>query len=96
MSRSPIRHAATFQARVALDAAKPTKTLAELAKTYQVHPVPISQWKPQPRDGVASLCRDGRRRARDDGPALQAELDEQLGRLNLEVEWWKQRVARGG
>jgi len=96
MPRSPKRHAATFQARVALDAAKQTKTLAELAKTYQVHPVPISQWKPQLLDGVASLFRDGRRRERDDGPALQAELYEQIGRLNLEVEWWKQKVARGG
>jgi transposase-like protein len=39
------RHPAAFKARVALEAAKQTRTIAELAKAYQVHPVQISQWK---------------------------------------------------
>jgi transposase-like protein len=41
------RHPAAFKARVALEAAKQNKTVAELAKTFQVHPVQISQWKKQ-------------------------------------------------
>jgi transposase-like protein len=96
MSRSPKRHSATFKAKVALDAANQTKTLAELARTYQVHPVQISKWKKQLLDGVESLFRDGRRRDHDEGQALQAELYEQIGRLNMEVEWLKKKVARCG
>jgi len=56
MSRSPNRHSATFKARVALDAAKQTKTLAELAKIYQVHSVQISKWKFSP-EGSGNLRR---------------------------------------
>ena len=90
------RHSAAFKAKVALEAAKQTKTVAELAKTYQVHPVQISQWKKQLLDGVETLFGDGRRREREDGQALQAELYERIGRLNMEVEWLKKSVARCG
>ena len=90
------RHSAAFKAKVALEAAKQTKTVAELARTYQVHPVQISQWKKQLLDGVDSLFRDGRRREREEGQALQAELYERIGRLNMEVEWLKKSVARFG
>ena len=90
------RHAAAFKPKVALEAAKQTKTVAELATMYRVHPVQISQWKKQLLDGVESLFRDGRRRDRDDGQALQAELYERIGRLNMEVEWLKKSVARCG
>ena len=68
------RHPAAFKAKVALAAATQTKTLAELARAYQVHPVQISQWKKQLLDGAESLFHDGRRRDRGDDQALQAEL----------------------
>ena len=90
------RHAAAFKAKVALEAAKQTKTITELAKTFQVHPVQISQWKKQLLDGAESLFRDGRRHEREEGEAVQAELYERIGRLNMEVEWLKKSVARGG
>jgi putative transposase len=88
------RHAAAFKAKVALEAAKPTKTVAELAKAFQVHPVQISQWKKQLLDGVESLFGDGRKRPQEDGQAVQAELYEQIGRLKMEVEWLKKNSAR--
>ena len=90
------RHAAAFKARVGLEAAKQSKTVAELAKTFQVHPVQISQWKKQLLDGVESLFQDGRRRDRDSGEAVQAELYERIGRRGMEVAWLKKSVARGG
>ena len=90
------RHSASFKAKVALEAARQTRTVAELAKVYQIHPVQISQWKKQLLDGAESLFRDGRRRDHDDNPAIQAELYERIGRLNMEVEWLKKSVARFG
>ena len=90
------RHPASFKAKVALEAAKQTRTVAELAKAYQVHPVQISQWKKQLLDGAESLFRDGRRRDVEDGQTIQAELYERIGQLNMEVEWLKKSVARCG
>ena len=90
------RHPAAFKARVALEATKQTRTLAELSRTFQVHAVQISQWKKQLLDGAESLFRDGRRRDRDDHEALQAALSERIGRLNVEVEYLKKSAARFG
>ena len=90
------RHSAAFKAKVALEAAKQTRTVAELAKVFQVHPVQISQWKKQLLDGAESLFRDGRRREREEEQATQSELYERIGRLNVEVEWLKKSVARCG
>ena len=90
------RHPAAFKAKVALEAAKQTRTIAELAKTFQVHPVQISQWKKQLLDGVETLFRDGRRRGREEGDAVQAELYEKIGRLDMEVEWLRKSAARCG
>jgi putative transposase len=86
------RHPAAFKAKVALEAAMQTRTLAELSKASQVHPVQISQWKKQLLDAAESLFGDGRCRERDQSEALQAELYEQIGRLNMELEWLKKRL----
>ena len=94
MTGTKRRHSAAFRARVALEAAKQTKTLAELAGRYQVHSVQISQWKKQLLDGIESLFRDGRRRDHDETQVIQAELYEQIGRLKMELEWLKKKVAR--
>ena len=89
------RHPAAFKAKVALEAVKQTRTLAELSRTFQGHPVQISQWKKQLLDGVESLFSDGRRRERDESLAIQAQLYEQIGRLNMEVEWLKKKLPAG-
>src|SRR5215472_13498705 len=90
------RHSAAFKAKVALEAIKQTRTLAELARAFPVHTVRISQWKKQLLDGAESLFGPGRRREQEEGQALQAELYERIGRLNMEVEWLKKSVARCG
>ena len=40
-------HSALFKAKVALEAAKGNKTMAELASEFGVHPSQITQWKKQ-------------------------------------------------
>jgi transposase len=85
------RYPAAFKARVALEAAKQTRTLAELSGRYQFHSVQISQWKKQLLDGIESLFLDGRRRDHDESQAIQTELYEQIGRLKMEVEWLKKK-----
>ena len=48
MSRRPRRnHSPAFKAKVALEAIRGDKTLAELAKQYDVHPNQITDWKTQ-------------------------------------------------
>ena len=44
-----------FKAKVAVDAVKGIKTLAELASEYQVHPTQISDWKKRLLEGSSEI-----------------------------------------
>ena len=83
------RHNAQFKFRVALDAAKGTKTLNELAGQYELHPSQISEWKSQLLKAGASIFSTTTARQQKDQEALQADLSEQIGRLQMELEWLK-------
>lgn len=89
------RHSAGFKARVALEAAKGQKTIAELASQFAVHPTQISQWKQQLLGGVAGLFAEGRPKRERDDQELQAELFQQIGKLQMELEWLKKKVGDG-
>ena len=41
------QHSAQFKAKVALEAIKGEKTIAEIARHYSVHPTMIHNWKRQ-------------------------------------------------
>ncbi len=76
-----------------LEASKQTKTIAELAKQFQVHPVQISQWKKQLLDGIETLFQNGTAARQPDPEKIQTELYEQLGRLQMELAWVKKKSA---
>ena len=92
MARIRKKHSPAFKAQVALEAAKQAKTIAELAKQFQVHPVQISQWKKQLLDGMETLFQNGTTR-QPDPEKLQTELYEQIGRLQMELAWVKKKSA---
>jgi transposase-like protein len=87
------RRSAQFKFQVALEAAKGTKTINELASQYEVHPSQISEWKSQLLKDGASVFSTTTARQQRDQEALQAELYEQIGRLKMELEWLKKKAA---
>ena len=87
------KHSPAFKAQVALEAAKQGKTIAALAKQYQVHPVQISQGKKQLLDGMEALFQAGTASAQPDHEKIQTDLYEQLGRLQMELAWVKKKSA---
>ena len=52
-------HSPGFKAKVALAAIKGEKTLAELAKLFDVHPHQITAWKGQLQEGAAGVFGPG-------------------------------------
>jgi transposase-like protein len=88
------RHSAQFKFQVALNAAKGTKTLNELASQYELHPSQISEWKSQLLKEGASVFNTSTTRQQKEQEALQADLYEQIGRLKMELEWLKKKATR--
>ena len=88
------RRSAQFKFKVALEAARGTKTLSELSSEYEVHPSQISEWKSQLlKDGTSVFSTNAARQRRDQ-ETLQTELYEQIGRLKMELEWLKKKATQ--
>ena len=86
-------HSAAFKAQVALAAVKGDRTVNELAGHFGVHPTLIHGWKKQLLDGAESLFAHGGRPTTSASASREAELYEQIGRLKMELEWVKKKVA---
>ena len=80
---------AEFKARVAREALKEQKTLAELAAEHDVHPNQIALWKKQLLDGLPGLFSRGGEQGRQREEALKDRLYRQIGQLQVELDWLK-------
>jgi len=85
------KHDAAFKARVALEAVKGEKTLAQLAGEYGVHPNQIGQWRKKLLKELPTLFSERGGRQEQDHDELEAELYRQIGQLKVELEWLKKK-----
>jgi transposase-like protein len=88
------RHSSQLKFKVALEAAKGTKTLAELSSEYSLHPSQISEWKGHLMAVGATLFDSANTRQQREQANLQTDLYEQIGRLQMELEWLKKKAAQ--
>jgi len=94
MSVQRKRHSAQFKFQMALEAVKNDQTINQLASEHGVHPSQVSQWKRQLLDEGATIFSTSAAQHLRQAEAMQAELYEQIGRLQMELEWLKKKAAR--
>ena len=82
---------ADFKARVALEALKGDRTLAELASHYEVHPNQIRTWKKRLLEEMSGIFSDKRRKEKQVDEGDKAKLYEEIGRLKIENDWLKKK-----
>jgi len=85
------KHTDDFKAKVALDAVKGVKTLAELSSAYGIHPTVIAQWKRQLVTGASGVFATGSGKGKTQED-LTDPLYQEIGRLKMEVDWLKKKL----
>lgn len=84
---------ARFKAKVALEAFKGEKTLAELSSEYGVHANMISRWKLELLKGAAGIFSNGKNGKHDNGQEEKIEkLYKSIGELKVENDWFKKKL----
>lgn len=86
-------YSAAFKAQVALAAFKGDKTLNELARLHRLHSSLIRGWKKQLLENAEDLFLSPGKSAETDHEILQATLYEQIGKLQVELDWLKKKGA---
>jgi transposase-like protein len=76
-------HSRGFKAKVALVAIKSGKTLAELAKLFDIHPHQITAWKAQLQEGAAGVFGPGAAASEAALPIDLKLLHAKIGELTL-------------
>ena len=84
-------HSASLKAKVALSAIKEEKTINELAAAYEVHPQQVKQWKKQLLEGSTELFSQKRSNLQKDQEELTSRLYQQIGQLQVELNWLKKK-----
>ena len=81
-----------FKAEVAVEAIRGTKTIAQLAAQYQVHPNQIAQWKKRLLTHAPDLFSGKQDRAAKSEEELTAPLYEEIGRLKMDLRWLEKKL----
>lgn len=87
------QHPPAFKAKVAWEALKETKTIAELSSQFAVHPTQIKQWRDIMEKNGATLYTDHQKRKEQEKDDLIRRLYEQVGKLQIQVDWLKKKMG---
>jgi putative transposase len=92
MGKQRQKHSDNFKAKVAIDAIRGIKTLAQLSSEYKVHQSQICAWKKLLLSNASELFAGNSHRKSKSEEELTAPLYEQIGRLQMDLKWLKKKL----
>jgi transposase len=93
MRRPRRNHSPAFKARVALEAIKGEKTLAQIAAHYEVHVNQVTTWKTQLLEQAAGIFGAGAVEGAADRERIR-ELHAKIGELTVEKDFLSTALGR--
>ena len=85
------QYSADLKAKIALEAVKGQRTVQEIASHYGIHPTMVTNWKKQVVEGAAEIFGNGQIHAAEADEQLKAELYQQIGKLQVDLDWLKKK-----
>lgn len=82
---------AGFKSKVAVEAIKGQRTAQEIGSIYGVHPTQVTTWKRQLVAQAAEIFTRGGVHDNDAIEQEKAELYQQIGRLQMELDWLQKK-----
>jgi putative transposase len=96
MTQKRRRFSSEFKARVVRAALREDKTLAQLASEFDVHPNQITEWKRQAIESLPDVFSRKKKRQQQDNQQLIDRLYQQIGELQVDVNWMKKKSRELG
>ncbi|MDZ7816081.1 MAG: transposase [Planctomycetota bacterium] len=96
MRRKRRSFSADFKARVVRAALREDKTLAELASQFDIHPNQIAEWKRQAIEALPDVFSRRRPDIVKEAEVRETRLYEQVGKLQVELDWLKKKARELG
>ena len=87
-------HSSAFKAKVALEALKGEKTLAELSEQFDVHPNQIQDWKKRLAEGAEDVFGGNAVEAQHTEREIE-KLHAKVGQLTMENDFLSKFLGRG-
>ena len=96
MRKKRRKFGSAFKSKVAIEALKERKTLAELALKYELHPNQISQWKQEFIEKSSLIFESKQSKAEDLKQIDTEKLYSKIGQLEMENDFLKKNLKKLG
>lgn len=96
MKRQKRKHSPEFKARVALEAIKGERTLSEVARDFEIHPVMVGKWKKEMLENLPEIFANKRPNKNKDEEQEKAQLHQKVGQLSMEVDFLEKKCRQLG
>jgi len=94
MKENRRKHSPSFKVKVALEAFKGEKTIAEIASRYEVHPNLVTKWKKALQDESVIIFGENHARKKKEDENLIARLYQEIGQLKVERDFLDRALGR--